>query len=222
MADDRPASIPPSIPAPLADLFLAGRRIPLRAGSVLFTEGDATSRVVLLVSGRVKASTLSVDGIETILGFRGPGEVLGELAAMDGEPHVATVTVVEDGEALTLPTSRFLEAIDEDPAIARAMLRTVVSRLREADRRRAEFVVLDVTGRVAQRLVELAATTGVPEEEGIRIGIALSQRELAGWVGASREAVNKSLAQLEEMGLVSTARRRLVVKDADALRRRAG
>ncbi len=69
---------------------------------MLFTEGDATSRVVLLVSGRVKASTLSIDGIETILGFRGPGEVLGELSAMDGEPHVATVTVVEDGEALTL------------------------------------------------------------------------------------------------------------------------
>jgi CRP/FNR family transcriptional regulator, cyclic AMP receptor protein len=219
---DEPLALPASLPGPLGDLFATGRRISLKAGSVLFTEGDATSRVVLLVSGRIKASTLSIEGIETILGFRGPGEVLGELSAMDGEPHVATVTVVEDGEALTLPTSRFLEAIDDDPAIARAMLRTVVTRLREADRRRAEFVVLDVTGRVAQRLVELATTTGVPEEEGIRIGIPLSQRELAGWVGASREAVNKALALLEEMGLVSTARRRLVVKDVDALRRRAG
>jgi len=207
---------------PLVALFEGGRRIHLRPGSVLFNEGDASNRVVLVQAGRVKASSLTDEGRETVLGFRGAGEVLGELSALDGEPHVATVTVVEEGEALVVSASHFTDALRDDPAIARALLRRLAERLREADRRRVEFVALDVTGRVAARLVELAGTTGIPEEDGIRIAMPISQRELAGWVGASREAVNKSLALLVDQGLVIAARRRLVVRDLDALRCRAG
>ncbi len=84
--------------------------------------------------------------------------------------------------------------------------------------KRTEFVALDVTGRVAQRLVELARDYGSPVDGGIRIGLPMSQRDLAGWVGASREAANKALAQLERAGLLTVADRHIVVRDLEGLR----
>lgn len=187
----------------------------------LFTEGDASSRVILMLSGRVKISTFSDEGQETVLAFRGAGEVLGELAAVDGGDHTATVTVVEEGEALVVPAAKFVAALETVPGLAVVLLRSVIGRLRTADRMRSEFVALDVTGRVARRLGDLAATYGQPGDGGTRIGLQLSQRELAGWVGASREAVNKALAQLENRGLIARDHGSLVVRDVEGLRRRA-
>jgi CRP/FNR family cyclic AMP-dependent transcriptional regulator len=151
----------PDLPGgPLKVAFADGRRQHLRQGMILFTEGDASNRVVLLVSGRVKVSSYSDDGHETVLGFRGAGDVLGELAAIDGKDHLATVTVVEDGEALVIPGERFVAALAEQPGLALVLLRSIVGRLRDADRKRAEFTALDVVGRVAHRLVELAERYG--------------------------------------------------------------
>jgi CRP/FNR family transcriptional regulator, cyclic AMP receptor protein len=213
----------PGLPGgPLDAAFREARRQRFRTGAVLFSEGDESNRVVLLLSGRVKVSSFSDEGQETVLGFRGAGAVLGELSAIDGLEHSATVTVVDEGEALVLPAARFVAALETEPGVAVAMLRLGTARLRDADRKRGEFLALDVSGRVAQRLVELAGTYAEPTDAGIRIGLPLSQRELAGWVGSSREAVNKALAQLEEAGLIARDGRRLVVTDLDGLRRRAG
>jgi CRP/FNR family cyclic AMP-dependent transcriptional regulator len=206
---------------PLDAAFRDGRRQRLRVGTALFTEGDASSRVMLLLSGQVKVSTFTDEGQETVLAFRGAGNVLGELAAIDGQDHTATVTVVEEGEALVVSASRFLAELETQPGLAVTVLRSLIGRLRDAERVRAEFVALDVTGRVARRLVQLAETYGQPADGGTRIGLQLSQRELAGWVGASREAVNKALAQLEARGLVARVHGDLVVRDVEGLRRRA-
>jgi CRP-like cAMP-binding protein len=224
MTADRPASGADAtdLPGgPLDTAFAGGRRQRLRLGTVLFSEGDASKRVVLLLSGRVKVSSFSEDGQETVLGFRGAGDVLGELSAIDGEEHLATVTVVEAGEAFVLPAERFLTALREQPELALVLLRSIVGRLRDADRKRAEFTALDVVGRVAHRLVELAEGYGEPADGGIRISLPISQRELAGWVGSSREAVNKALQQLERRGLVAAERRHLTVLDLEGLRGRA-
>jgi len=217
MAVDPPETRPaePGLPGgPLAGAFREGRRQRLKPGAILFNEGDASGRVVLLLSGRVKASTFSGEGQETVLGFRGAGTVL-------GEDHSATVTVVEEGEALIVSAARFIEVLEDEPGLALTLLRSIIGRLRDADRKWAEFVALDVVGRVAHRILELAAESGEPAEGGgIRIGLVLSQRELAGWVGSSREAVNKALAQLEARGLIASERRQLVVLDVEGLRRR--
>ena len=146
--------------------------------------------------------------------------MLGELAAIYGNDHLATVTVVHDGEALVIPGERFVAALAEQPGLALVLLRSIVGRLRDADRKRAEFTALDVVGRVAHRLVELAERYGEPAEDGIRITLPISQRELAGWVGSSREAVNKALQQLEHRSFIATERRHLIVLDLDGLRRR--
>ena len=214
------SQLPDPTAGPLAAAFRDGRRQRLRVGTTLFTEGDASSRVVLLLSGRVKISVFSGEGTETVLAFRGAGDVLGELAAIDGEEHLATVTVIEDGEALVIPAERFLAALAEQPGLALVLLRSIVGRLRDADRKRAEFTALDVVGRVAHRLVELAERYGEASGDVVLIGLPISQRELAGWVGASREAVNKALQQLERRGLISAERRHLTVLDLDGLRGR--
>jgi len=145
----------------------------------------------------------------------------GELAAVDGEDHSATVTVAEEGEALIVPSAKFLATLETEPGLAVVLLRSVVGRLRGSDRMRTEFVVLDVTGRVAQRLMDLAAAYGQPTDRGTKIGRQLTQRELAGWVSASREAVNKALAQLEDRGLIARDDGSVVIRDAEGLRRRA-
>ena len=119
------------------------------------------------------------------------------------------------------PGPRVIEVLEDEPGLALTLLRSIIGRLRDADRKWAEFVALDVVGRVAHRILELAAESGEPAEGGgIRIGLVLSQRELAGWVGSSREAVNKALAQLEARGLIASERRQLVVLDVEGLRRR--
>lgn len=197
--------------SPFQAVFEGARTLALRPGMALFHEGDASERVILLASGRVKIATTSADGVETVLAYRGPGAVLGELAAVDGGSHVATVSVVEPGEALVLPAGRFIAALGGQPGLALDLLRAVVARLREADLHRAEFATLDVAGRVAKRLLELAAEGGEPVRGGIRIRHQLSQRELAGWVGASREAVNKALAQMDAAGVIVRDGRSLVV-----------
>jgi CRP/FNR family transcriptional regulator, cyclic AMP receptor protein len=207
---------------PLDAAFRDGRRLRLRTGAVLFSEGDVSNRVVLLLSGRVKVSSFSEDGVETVLGFRGAGDVLGELSAIDGGEHQATVTVVEPGEAVFVQAERFIASLETMPGLSLVLLRSVVGRLRDADRKRAEFTALDVVGRVAHRLVELADDYGDDVDGGgVRIGLQMSQRELAGWVGSSREAVNKALQQLQRQGFIAAERRQITVLDVEALRRRA-
>lgn len=194
----------------------------LQPGMVLFAEGDASSRVVLVLNGRAKVSTFSAEGQETVLGYRGPGDVLGELSALDGQPHLATVTIVEPVEALAVTSERFVAALETEPRVALALLRVLVGRLRDADHTRADYTALDVVGRTARRLVELAERYGREVDGEVVIDLPISQRELAGWVGSSREAVNKALALLVDRGLVRADHRRLTVLDLEGIRMLSG
>jgi CRP-like cAMP-binding protein len=203
------------------ELFRDGNRRRFGSGAIVFTEGDVSNRVVLVLSGRLKVSACSDDGHEVVLGYRERGDVLGEFAAIDGEPHLATVTAVEPTEALVLPADRFLAGLEERPAVALRLLRSVIGRLRDADRKRLEFASLDATGRLARRLVELAERYGEAEGDCIHITLPITQQELAGWVGTSREAVSKGLHRLRERGLIDVHRRSVTVLDLEGLRRRA-
>ncbi len=100
-------------------------------------------------------------------------------------------------------------------------MRTLVGKLRDADRKRIEFGAHDTTGRVAARLVEMAERFGEPTPDGVRIALPFSQDELAGWIGASREAVSKALGVLRSAGAIRTSRMSVIVRDLDALRRRS-
>jgi CRP-like cAMP-binding protein len=192
------------------------------AGASLFLEGQQSSSVVVIASGRVKVFSLTEEGEEVVLAVRGPGALLGEFSAVDGEPHGSSVAALEPVVALVVSAEAFRGFLATHAATAVALLQLVVGRLRDADRKRAEFAAYDTPARVAQRILELAERFGEPEANGTRITVALSQDELAGWVGASREAVAKALRTLRESGQLTTGRRTMTVLDLDGLRRRAG
>ena len=208
-------------PAEAEALAAVGRRRRYPRGAVLFHHEDRSDWVVVLLSGRVKVYTPTAAGGEVVLAIRGPGALLGELSALDREPRSATVTTLEPVVALTVAVREFEAYLQARGRVAFLLMRMLSGKLRDADRKRIEFGAQDTTGRVAARLVELAERFGEPVPDGIRIAMPLSQDELAGWTGSSREAVSKALRTLRTGGCIRTSRLRVEILDLDALRDRA-
>ncbi len=204
-----------------AALHAAGVRRRYRAGATLFHEGDSSDWVVLLTAGRVKVASGTPDGRDVVLAVCSPGELVGELSAIDGQLRSASATALDPVEARVIPAGEFRAFLAAHPQAALVLLVSVCARLRVSDRRNVEFVALDSVGRVAARLVELAEQFGVPVAEGVRIGVPITHEVLAGWTGSSREAVSKALHLLRSRGWIVTARRRVTVIDGAALRARA-
>jgi CRP-like cAMP-binding protein len=186
-------------------------------GRTLFHEGQVPDRVLLLRSGRVKVARITPGGREVVLAFRGPGELVGEQSAVDGEPRSATLIAVEPVEALVMTQAAFRAFLVEHPAAALTLLAILSRRLREADARRAEFSTLPTMGRVAARLIEFSDRFGHEEERGIRIALPLTQEELAGATGSSIESVGRALHTMRSLGYIETGRREIRVLDRHAL-----
>jgi CRP/FNR family transcriptional regulator, cyclic AMP receptor protein len=209
-------------PEEAADLRASGRERHYDAGVALFHEGDDAGSVIVLLAGRAKLTVPLSSDREVIVAVRGPGDLLGELAALVDAPRSATVVTIEPVDALIVSGSAFAAFLDRNARVGLAILRLVAERLLYADLQQAQFATHDVVGRVAHRLVELTDRFGVETGDGIVLDVPLSQEELAGWTGASREAVNKALQVLRSLHMIQTGRRRLTVLDADGLRRLAG
>jgi CRP/FNR family transcriptional regulator, cyclic AMP receptor protein len=195
------------------------RRFP--RGDALFHQGDDPGMVLIIQSGRIKVSVVTPDGHDVMLGYLQPGTVLGDLAALDGEPRSTTAIAIDAVEAMGVPMLAFRTLLEERPGIMRALALIAAQRLRLADRQRVEFAAYDVLGRVARRIDELAES-GTETAEGIEIDAGLSQEDLAAWTAASREAVSKALGAMRTLGWIETRRRVIVVLDRGALRRHAG
>lgn len=204
-----------------ADAANALRAVAVRrnwpTGATLFHEGDRADRVLVIQRGRVKAVTVAESGIETTLGLRGPGEIVGELSAVDGRPRSASVVAIEPVEALVLTAEQFRAFLRAHPDAALVLLGRVAGRLRGASARQAEFGSLESSVRVARQLAELAEAHGTSSDAGIRLGL-LSQDELASLCGASREAIARALRQFRADGIIETGRRSITVVDLEALR----
>src|SRR5205085_9556758 len=138
----------------VALLRAEGRPRRFRTGASLFHEGDHSDWVGLIVKGRVKISCYGADGRERLVAVLGPGELLGELSAIDGEPRSATATALEPLDAHVLTSDEFVSLLEQHPCATLGILRSVTGRLRESDKRRVEFGALDTVGRVASLIVE--------------------------------------------------------------------
>jgi CRP-like cAMP-binding protein len=212
--------LPAEMRARLAEILPAGRIVHFAPREKLFCEGEPSDHIAILLAGIVKITASTVNGREALLGLRGAGEFVGVFAALYGSPRSATVRALDDVQARLVPASAFINGLRRHPDALFGLLHAVVGRLRESDRRRLEFVGSDVRERVAQLLAELAGTHGEPAADGsVTIGLPLSQSEIAGATGASREAVAKALRSLRACGAVATSRRRITVLDRDALMR---
>ena len=167
-------------PPDQAALIAGGTTRRFARGQPLMHQGQLPDAVMLLRDGRVKVYTTTATGREVVLAIRGPGELLGDLAALDARPRSASVVALEDGEAIVLSTEAFRAFLATHPAAAMAMLAMLSGRLRDADGKRIGFASLTTLSRVAERLLELADRFGIEDESCVRIELRLSQEELAG------------------------------------------
>ncbi len=196
-------------------------RITVPRGDVLFHEGEPGDSLYVIRSGAVKLGQRSSDGRENLIAVLGPGELLGELSLFDPGARTATATAVSDVEVLQMGPDELTRWLASTPVVAEHLLRALARRLRRTNETLADLVFSDVPGRVAKALLDLSTRFGHPVPEGIRVTHGLTQEELAQLVGASRETVNKALADFAGRGWIRREGRAVVLLDAERLERRS-
>jgi CRP/FNR family transcriptional regulator, cyclic AMP receptor protein len=191
-----------------------GRARTYRLDNALLHQGEPPGHVLVVRSGWVKVTSVSRNGAEALLAIRGPGDILGELAVIDGSPRSATVTTLTSVDAVVIEGRRFLQALEDLSGLAVALTRHVARSLRESDGRRLEYVSSDSSARLAALLLRLADEYG----EGGTINLPLSQRDLASAAATSREVVARLFHKLRDRDVVRTGRRRIEILQPEVLR----
>jgi len=194
----------------------------LARGEALFREGDSGDRLYVVTEGKVKLGRTSADGRENLLAILGPGQMFGELSLFDPGPRSATVTAVTDCTMQSLSHDELGGWLTGRHEVARGLLLQLASRLRKANDVVADLVFSDVPGRVAKALLDLASRFGRVADDGVHVHHDLTQEELAQLVGASRETVNKALADFAARGFLRLEGRAVLILDLERLTRRAG
>ena len=179
---------------------LVRRRYP--GGRVLFQMGDEGGSFQIIVRGRVKVVIPSSSGEELILAILAPGDLIGELSLFDGKPRSATVQAMEETETLCLHREDLMALMRNRFGIVEKILEVLARRIRDADRQLAENRFLDIATRLAKKLLDLGDAFGVHVEGGTRIGVKVTQNDLASMIGATRESVNKQLKALRAQGFI--------------------
>ncbi len=198
------------------------RRRRIARGDSVVRAGSAGDDVGVLLEGRVKLVAFGADRREVVLAIRGTGELIGEMAALAGQRRTASAVTLEDAEVGFMRSEEFREYLAEHPQASLILIRTLVRRLSEATREVVDLATQDSVGRVAKRLLELAADHGTQTSEGTRIELSLTQDELASWTGATRETVSRALRLMRRLGWISSDNRSITVLDAAAMRDRIG
>jgi CRP-like cAMP-binding protein len=193
----------------------------LPRGETVFVEGDRGDSLYVILSGKVKLGRSSADGRESLLSVLGPGEMFGELSLFDPGPRLTSATAVAESELISLGNQDLTAFLDEHPEVAMQMLAGLASRLRRTNEGLSDLVFTDVPGRVAKALLDLANRFGERVDGGVKVAHDLTQEELAQLVGASRETVNKALADFAARGWLVLGAKSVTLIDLERLRRRA-
>lgn len=193
----------------------------VQRGGIIFAEGEAGERMYVVLDGKVKLGHAAPDGRESLLAVLGPGEVFGELSLFDPGPRTATATAVTDTVVVGLGHADLRPWLTGRPEVAESLLQALAQRLRRTNEALADLVFSDVPGRVAKQLLDLADKFGQPGPDGVLVHHDLTQEELAQLVGASRETVNKALADFTQRGWVEVDQRQVLLIDMERLARRA-
>ena len=193
----------------------------LNRGDVLFNEGDSGNQLYVVIEGKIKLGRTSADGRENLLAILGPGQMFGELSFFDPGPRSATATAVTDVALKSLGHDALSPVLKSHPDVALALLHQLAGRLRRTNEVVGDLVFSDVPGRVAKALLDLAGRFGRQADDGVHVNHDLTQEELAQLVGASRETVNKALADFASRGWMRLEPRSVVILDLERLQRRA-
>lgn len=201
-------------------LMAIARKRTFRSGEIIFHRDDPGQVLYVIKEGKVKIYLISPDGQEISLVVYGKGECFGEFAILDDLPRSANAIALEKVECYTLQRSDFHNAIMKNPKIAIQILEVLTKRLRTTNNMVEDLIFLDVYGRVAKKLLELAETHGTQVDDGIRIDMRLTQQDLASMVGASRESVNKVMGYFTDKKFISTDKHKITIHRTSDLKRR--
>lgn len=194
----------------LAEIATAASDRALRRGDVLFTEGEEPDHLYIVVTGRIAIANKSIDGRESVVALMEPGDLFGEMALFDGLGRSAEARALEASTVISIPYEPVRAVYERRPEALWSVVKLLVGRLRSMDEALADSVFLDVTGRTAKRLLELAG-------ESDEFILPVTQEELAGMVGASRERVNKAIASFVKLGWIDQSDRRYVITNREQL-----
>lgn len=213
----------PERPTDLFELVTASGRVrQVHTGEFVFHEGDLGDGVYGCVRGRLKLAVTTSTGREVVLAMIGPGAVFGELSAIDGGPRSCSAIALEPTRLAMMTRAELLDAMSATPVLALALLRSLSTHLRSANGRHTEGADTPVSVRAARRLVDLARVIGrhgalrpgdVPEV----VVLPITQQDLAGLIGVTREAAARALAPMRAAGVVETSRGRIAVVDLGRL-----
>ncbi len=195
--------------------------VKIAKGSILFKEGDDGEHLYVIVDGKLKLGTSSGDGRENLLSILGPGEMFGELSLFDPGPRTSTATAVTDAKLLSLSHEKVIPWLKQNPEVSLQLLTRLSQRLRRTNEAVGDLVFSDVPGRVAKALIDLGDRFGKTTPEGLLVNHDLTQEELAQLVGASRETVNKALADFAGRGWLKLDGRSVLIADVDRLSKRS-
>ena len=186
----------------------------LRRGDVIFSEGAPAEHLYVVEDGRIAMASRSDDGRESVFALMERGDLFGEMPLLDGLGRSAEARALESSQVMEIPYAPVREVFEKQPELLWGVVALLSGRLRSMDAALADSVFLDVTGRTAKRLLEL----GGDQDEFV---LPVTQEELAGMVGASRERVNKAIASFVRLGWIDQSDRRYVILDREQITRRA-
>lgn len=194
-----------------------GTKVSLRSGQVLFREGDESRCVYACVSGRINLLITTPAGRDVMLGSKVSGQAFGELSVIDGGPRSATAVAMEPSTIAQLGGDDFLDQLSRVPHLSIVLLRELAEHLRVSNGRASARASENLTARIAQLLIELAAKLRRHGGHLHPVELPITQDELAAWVGSTREATSRALAAMRKAGVVETGRNKIVLCDAPAL-----
>lgn len=189
-------------------------------GDVICRKGDPGDALYVILTGQVKIVLPSDDGNEALIATMDDGDFFGELSLIDGRPRSATIIATQPTDTVILRREGFYDFLKAHPEAAIDMLQALSARIRQSDEFIADAAFLDVPGRLAKKILELAEKYGQPDPLGISIGLRVTQRDLAAMIGATRESVNKHLQAFRSQGMIALEGRRLIIRDRDRLEKR--
>ncbi len=210
---------------PAADVAALAPAVKIRTypkGAFMFHEGDPGNVLYAIVSGQVKIGRIGRGGDEVVFAILGPPETFGELALFEEKAvRAADAQATELSECLTLNRDALQPFVDAHPLMMHRVIQVLIGYVRATDETFSETAFLDIPGRVAKKLLELAESHGERGPDGVRIRLRLTQRTLAGMVAGSRESVNRALARFETRGAIRQEGGYITITHPEKLRVRA-
>lgn len=208
-------------PTAVQDLIGQLDTVKFPRGTTIFDEGEPGDQLYIIISGKVKLARHAADGRENLLTVMGPSDMFGELSIFDPGPRTSSAICVTEVVCATMNSTMLHDWIGQHPQISEQLLRVLARRLRRTNNSLADLIFTDVPGRVAKALLQLANRFGTHEGGALRVNHDLTQEEIAQLVGASRETVNKALAEFAHRGWIRLEGKSVLISDTERLAKRA-